>query len=238
MPLITGRSIIPVPSAPSEQTVLIDAISPTVPIHGSGAGVVSFVGASNETPVVGSGPNGTSNLCLLFAITNVADNGSLGITSVVWDPVASAQNMTLVPGSTTPSMVLYYLMNPTLGAKNLVIHCTNLANDVSVVAASFVNVDQTGGVTSFPNVNAVTGGPTGTPTVSISTALATRKIIAGFASRQSTLTVPVNGIDLGQQSVNNLDSSGSYDTGAATSMAYAGTGSATWEAVAAAIKGV
>lgn len=224
-------------SAPSEQTVLFDATAPSVTTSGtSGPGVITFLGASNNTPNVGSGPNGTSNRCLIFPIVNAQGTGAPGIISVVWDLTGANQSMTLL--ASTTSIYLYYLINPALGAKNLTItFSAAIAAGFTAIGASFVNVDQTGGVTTFPLSNTNTGSGTGTPTVSIGPTLSTRKIIGGFASGQANFTGPVNGIDINHQSTSNLDSGSSYDNGSATSMAYTGAGSAAWEAVAAAIKG-
>lgn len=221
-----------------EATVLIDASTSGTITSSTGTSTATFSGVASPTPNVGSGPNGTTKLCLILAVHFVNATGSVA-SGMTWDVAGTPQTMTSIPGASTADIYFYYLMSPNLGQKNVSVTWTGTAvNGATLVGASFVNVNQTGGVTSFPNVVTNTGSATGTPTVSISTSPTTRKIIAAFVSTQTNLTAPVNGTDTGHQSVGNVfDSAGSYDNGTATSMAYTGGGTGTWEAVAVAIKG-
>lgn len=220
----------------SEGTVLLDVQS-SGSFHANPGSLLFNIGPSGAG--IGSGPNGTTNLCLIVGLVfGGAASGTSTLTSVVWDTAGGAgatnQTMTLVPGASTTDASVYYLMNPTLGVKILSITWTG-ANQISVFAASFVGVDQTGGSTSFPNVATNTG--TGTnPTVSISTTPTTRKIFGLFESANNFTSV-ANGTDIAHDnSMNNLTGAASWDAGTATSMTY-NCPSGAWQAIAVAIKG-
>jgi hypothetical protein len=223
-----------------ESTVLFDAGNQTATlIAKTGTSTAQFAGGLSETINVGSGPNGTANLCLVAAIIFVSNSGASTPTSLIWDLTGANQAMTAIPGGTVGTDVfLYYLMNPTLGAKNLNLTWSGtVTNTVTIGLASFVSVDQTGGATSFPTVATNTG--TGTvATVSISTSPTTRKIVGAFTQPSTNFTTPVNGTSIGMQSTNNLDSAITYDNGTAISMGYnMSGGGGTYEAIAVALKG-
>ncbi len=226
-------------AAGSESTVLIDTAGITInPLSPSGNGVLFFSPGAGSNINIGSGPNGTSNLCLIVtALFGSQNGGTSTVATMVWDVGGSTQNMTLIPGAKTSNggtggdIEMWYLMAPTTGDKNFSITWTG-ANQVALAFASFVNVDQTGGTTSFPTVNTSTSSG---KTINISTSPTTRKLVGGFSSGSNFTTADDN--DLGHNNTMNLFAvSSEYANGTNTLVSYGGGGSGC--SVAVAIKGV
>jgi hypothetical protein len=230
----------------SEATVLID-VSTSGILANSNNGVTSYIIAGGSTPNIGSGPNGTSNLCLLAAGMFGSQNGGTstfggGGNGLFWDTAGANQQFTQVPGAFIQNgasggdTYLFYLMNPVQGSKAFSMNWTG-ANALSVAFASFVNVDQTGGTTSFPSVvtNSGTANP---PSVTISTSPTTRKIIGAFSS-PSNFSAPAGAAnDIGRNiGMNVFAVAADWDLGSAASIGYSTGSSSAFVGLAAAIKG-
>lgn len=233
-----GPGPIHVAGGGSEQTVLIDAISDGTPnIFASGNGVTTSGPGGGSCINIGSGPNGTSNRCLIVIVLFGSQNGGTStVTDIHWDPSTTNQAMTLVPGSKTNNgaaggdIEAWYLMAPTIGDLSLRINWTG-ANQVGLAFASFVNVDQTGGTTSFPVVNVSTASG---KTINISTSPTTRKLIGGFSSGSNFTTATDN--DIGKNNtMSNFAVAAEYAPGTNTLVSYGAGGSGC--SVAVAIKG-
>jgi hypothetical protein len=243
MALIFRGAGIMSPPPPSEATVLIDAVAFSVP----GNNLVTSDGFSASTHGfslnIGSGSNGTSNLCLLTACMFVgaaAGTSTFNTGGLFWDSTGTNQQMTAVPGASLGNgnagdIFWFYLMNPTLGLHTLACSWA-VANQVLIGAASFVHVDQTGGATSFPTVVLHSG--TGTSAnASITTSPTTRKLISAFTSAGNFNVGGNSGTDIGHDDSGTVSSGAAcWDLGTASSLSYTAT-SGVWAAVAFAIKG-
>lgn len=188
---------------------------------------VATLTVSNLT--VGSGSNRALIVQLWFSNLIVP----AGLT-VTWDSGGTNQAMSAIAGTTTGTnavlsgaSVLYGLVAPTSGNKNLVVSWTgNL--EAHATAVSFTGVDQTGGATSFANgnitnVTTLTAGP-----ISITTTSATgNMVVCAFSQNQNNFTANTGTqIAVDNASGPNLAVISSYTNGAAsvTSTAtFAGT---------------
>ena len=114
----------------------------------------------------GAGPNDYTgltvgnqpDLALLVEIAWGAD-GNPGTVTVTWDQGGSNQALTLIKDQANTGdrrASLYGLVNPAQGNKTLRITHSNTIGLI-VNATSYYNVDQTGGVTTFPNSTSATG---------------------------------------------------------------------------------
>jgi hypothetical protein len=223
-------------SGGGEATVLIDTVfnvSGLLP-H---SGVNSITWNPGQFINVGSGSNGTSNMCLIaILLFGQANGGTSTSPSVTWDAGASNQAMSQIPGAFVQNgasggdTYMFYLMNPVLGAKTISFNWTG-SNELGVALASFVNVDQTGGTTSFPTV--VTSTSSG-KTINISTSPTTRKLIGGFNSGTNFTTATDS--DIGHDNtMNSFAVAAEYAPATNTLVSYGGGGSGCSLAVA--IKG-
>lgn len=139
------------------------AVDGTTAVQTNVNGVTTMT-ISNLT--VGSG----ANRALIVHIGFVSAALPAGLT-VTWDSGGSNQTMTAIPGTNsgtngalTQSVVLYGLLNPTSGNKNLVVSWTG-SLEAHGTAISFTGVDQTSIAVAFPNGNFVsnTGAPVAPP---------------------------------------------------------------------------
>lgn len=227
----------------SEQTVLFD-VSTTTPLVSSGNNVLLHTLGAGSTPDVGSGSNGTNNLCLIAAVMFGSQNGGTStVSTMFWDTAGANQTFTQIPGAIIQNganggdIVLYYVMSPTIGSKNFSMTWTGL-NQVSVAFVSFVNVDQTGAATTFPTV-ATNTGTANPPSVTISTSPTTRKIVGAFSSLNNFTGPASPATDIGANLTMNVFAvGGDWDNGTATSIGYSTGGSSAFAGVAAVIKGV
>ena len=123
--------------------------------HAGGATNVAFTGLT-------IGASGV-NRALGVAISFLNDPGAVSVAR--WDDGGTNQNLTTLLDVSFPALSwftkLYGLVAPTTGNKTLQITWTN-AVEYAVNAISFVNVDQSGGATSFPNATSLSipKGPT------------------------------------------------------------------------------
>jgi hypothetical protein len=230
--------------APSEATVLIDVANVPGPSSLS-VTVGAFPGALN----VGSGPNGTANMVLTAALMFCnAAAGTSNPTLVQWDAAGTPQTMTRLTGispgavdhignGSAGDIYYYYQINPTLGSKQLSVTWTG-NNQLIVALASFVNVDQTGGSTTFPNAQAATG--TGSvPTVSISSSPTTRKFTGAFMSGTTNFTTTGSTAYTGSpaNTCNTAATASAWDAGTVTSLSYSPSSAGAWAALGVVLKG-
>jgi hypothetical protein len=123
-----------------------------------------------------------SNLALVVAISFGGNPGAF--TKKNWDDTGTPQALTQI-GTATESdnlgfVYLFGLVNPTLGAKTLALTWTNSV-DFCYDAVSVTGADQTGGATTFKNVNSFIGSPPSPATISI-TSPSGDMAVAGFAT--------------------------------------------------------
>lgn len=230
----------------SEATVQIDAtqVSGT---SSTSATTATFSGAN--TLNAGSGPNGTTNMVLAVALQFCQNTAGTSVpTAVQWDSTGgSPQTMLKISrtdaggdhvGNASAGDIYYYaVVAPHLGNLGLSITWTG-ANQLIASQATFVNVDQTGGNTTFPSVIGATG--TGTvPTVNISTSPTTRKMMGAFASGTTNFTTTGSTALTGspQNSCNTAATAASWDVGSVSSLAYSPSSSGAWAALGVVIKG-
>lgn len=229
-------------SAPSEATVLIDQTN----VARSSASVTGTTLANILN--VGAGPNGTSNIILIASILLCqATAGTSVPTAVVWDSAGTTQAMTRltwaggandhIGNGTAGDIYSYYRIAPTLGNKSLNVTWTN-SNQIVVGIASFVNVDQTGGNTTFPNVQPAIGS-SGIPTIPISTSPTTRKIIGAFASGTTNFSTTGNTAYTGSpdNACNTAATANAWDAGTVTSLSYNPSSAGAWAALGVVLKG-
>jgi hypothetical protein len=141
--------------------------------NGTGAEFASGAGPNDYT---GLTIGNQSNLALVVQIV-WGDSGVPGTVTVTWDYGASNQSCTLIKHQASTgnrAASLYGLVNPAQGNKTLrVTHSNSIG--LIVNATSYYNVDQTGGVTTFPNSTQNTGAA-GTASVSITSTSGNRSI--------------------------------------------------------------
>jgi hypothetical protein len=220
-----------------EAAVLVD-VAGNSNLDQSAGGTTSMFLAAGVLPTVGSGPNGTSNMCLIVSVLfGNANGGTTTGVAATWDSTGSSQAMTQVPGGFVQNgasggdVYMFYRMNPVLGSKGLTITWTG-ANGAFAGIASFVNVDQTGGTTTFPSVVTSTSGASISPGPASPT---TRKMIAAF-SGVNNYTAATD-LDVGHNNTGNLFAQAiEYANGSNASLSYGG-GAATGASIAAIIKG-
>ncbi len=170
------------PSGGSESTVLID-----------NSGGVTCTNGGNESGGTwlqpGSGTNGTANMVMLACLCTV--NSASGVTSspgFVWDTTSvggSPQNGVLlsaasIVGSPSNSDAwFFYIINPNLGTTlRYTFSWTGGSSSGAVGGLTAVNADQTGGTTTFTNINSASGS---SALASVSnTAPATRLTMTSF----------------------------------------------------------
>lgn len=113
----------------------------------------------------------SSGLVNSALIAHVGFDGNPGTVTVTWDSGGTNQGMTPIVSQTATSgcvASLYGLIAPTPGAKTLRVTTTNTV-EISINATSYAHVDQTGGVTTFPNSTSATATST-TPAVTLTSA--------------------------------------------------------------------
>ena len=93
---------------------------------------------------------------------------TVSVTSVTWNGVSLALINSLQSAGTLGMVQLWGMVNPAAGNNNLVITWTGGASNLIIDAESWSNVDQTGGVTSFPN-STTNSGTSITSTITINT---------------------------------------------------------------------
>jgi len=141
--------------------VALDA-NATTDVTGGGVSTLDLT-----TLTVGSG----SNRALVAQVTfNVK---TVSAITVKWDPASTNQTVALIKtanGTGSDGRAdLYGLVAPTSGNKTLRVSWTT-ASDIVMNAVAWTGVDQTGGVTSFPNSTSATGTSV-TPSVTITSAV-------------------------------------------------------------------
>jgi len=220
----------------SESTVLIDVVAGGTSHSGNGVATYTIAGGASG-PNVGSGPNGTANRCLIAVLLFGGSAGGTSTSPVcTWDFGGTNQSMTQIPGAFVQNgasggdTYMFYLMAPALGSLSFKSTWTG-NNQLNVMFASFVSVDQTGGATSFPVVQTSTASG---KTINISTSPTTRKLIGGFNSGSNFTTATDN--DIGHDNtLNTFAVAAEYAPGTNTLVSYGGGGSGCSLAVA--IKG-
>lgn len=241
---MTGAGLgAPATGGGGEATVLIDQ---TQVSQASNSTTTSAIFSSTGTLNAGAGPNGTANMVLTAALQFCnATAGTSVPTLVQWDAAGTPQTMTKLTwaGGTTDhigngsagDIYYYYLLNPHLGNLNLSITWTG-TNQVVASQATFVNVDQTGGNTTFPTVVGQTG-VSSVPTVTISTSPTTRKITGAFNSGTNfTTTGSTAYTGSPNNSCTTAATGAAWDVGSISSMSYSPSGGP-WAALGVVIKG-
>jgi hypothetical protein len=220
-----------------EATVLIDVVGHSNPFASSGNGVLLATVAAGLAINVGGGANGTSNRCLIATVLFGSQNGGTStVTSMIWDQPSANQSMTLIPGAKTSNgatggdIEMWYLMAPAIGDLSLKVNWTG-SNQCAFGLVSFVNVDQTGGATSFPTVQTSTASG---KTINISTSPTTRKLVGGFNSGSNFTAATDNEIGK-NNSMSIFAVANEYAPGTNTLVSYGGGG--TGCSLAIAIKG-
>lgn len=224
-------------TSPSEQTVLIDQTATSAAL---GPGVTGGFTSLNA----GAGPNGTSNMMLVAALQFCSGNSGTSVpTSVTW-AASSLTKLSNINGAsdhigngTAGDIYFYYLASPTLGLQTLSVIWTG-SNQVVVSAATFVNVDLTGGGTTFTSAVGSTGSG-GVPTTTISASPTTRKIVGAFMSATTNFTTTTDTAYAGSpnNSCNVSATAGSWAAGSNTSLAYSPSSSGAWVALGVVLKG-
>jgi hypothetical protein len=232
---VSNRRIIYTPpgGGGGESTVLFDS-SGHYPLSSSGVTSNNFVGGGGGTVNVGSGSNGTTNLCLLGILQSTQN--IITSPALTWDPSVANQSMTLIPGAADANQFWFYLMVPVLGSKSVTATWTGAAQ-TSLYMISFVGVDQTGGATTFPSP-VTNSGSTSIPTINIAASPTTRKIAASFSSPttnfSTTTSTPFVGSPENTGNVNAV--AAAWDNGPSSSISY-NPSSGSWAAIGLQIKG-
>lgn len=141
---------------------------------------VTTMTISNLT--VGAG----TNRALLVHLGFTGSTTPAGLT-VVWDPTGANQTMTAIPGTNSgtngalsQAVVLYGLVNPASGNKNLVVTWTG-STEAHATAISFTGVMQTSVAAAFPNGNVVSNLSAVAPPAQVTITSATGNIVTAVA---------------------------------------------------------
>jgi hypothetical protein len=227
--IIRKARVIP-PAAPAVVgggTVLFDnsGFSPALQST-SGAGGFSFT--------AGSGGNGSTNMVLAAAVMFVNGSGVAASPSLVWGATSLLQigGSADISGGASGTVYLFGAVSVSPGTRTVTASWTG-SNQVMVAIASFVAADQTGGSTTFRNVNPVTGS--GTPNSVGITSAAGEKIFAGHVSLGNFSSG--SGTDIGHLNTGNICSgAGNWDLNSGSPLTYAFTAGSTWASMGCSIK--
>lgn len=165
-----------------------------------------------STLTVGTG----SNRALVCQIVWSGTNSAITVT---WDNGGTNQAMTAITNATatsTAKVVLYGLVNPTSGAKQLRTTWTT-SRDVYVNCVSWTGVDQTGGTTSFPHGVGATGpGSSTIATVTVTSAVG-NAVVAAHTTSEATSFASVNNTQTFiDNAAANMDGAGNRAAGASS----------------------
>ncbi len=161
------------------------------------------------TLTVGSGANRA-------LVCQVSNNGDPGTQTVNWDATGTPQALTQIVTANNGTGIyarLYGRVAPTAGNKTLRVTNTT-ARDTCVFCIAFTGVDQTGGVTSFPNSTS-SSNTTANPSLTITSA-AGAWTISVLTTTTSVPSAPNHTSDYIEQNIANINSAGQDATGAAT----------------------
>lgn len=187
----------------------------------AGASSPVDIAAATFALTVGSGTARalTAEVVFLGTVTNPA---------FIWDQGGTNQSATLITskaGVNGQFACLFGLINPTAGNKAARVTWTGGTTEVTVQAESWTNVDQTGGVTSFPNASGATGN-SNSASVGVTSAVGNWTVSAAVAgslqaisSVSATQTFLIHGHG-------NIECGGSRATGSASNTmtaTFAGT---------------
>lgn len=194
------------PSVGASHTVVLDANSTS---NTRGLNVTTL---DNGNLTIGSGANR-----VLVAQIALTPNTTI-VSTCVWDPVGANQSLTkinsAVEGAGTIGRVeIWALVAPVSGNKILRCTTSGTATDLFLNGVSFIGVNQTGGVTTFPNTSgatAVGGNPSVTVTSSSGNAVVdVSAAVENYSSpTQTPLFIDNNGSVVG--------TGGSWASGAAS----------------------
>lgn len=134
---------------------------------------------------VGSGSNRGLVAVVCFDVSTITS------PTATWDNGGTNQSMTLLKLQATASggfgaVAIFGLANPIAGNKTLRVAWTT-SSGTSAIAVSFTGVDQTGGVTSFPNA-AGAQGSTASSSVTITSATG-NAVVAGHSNNNTVNSV-------------------------------------------------
>ncbi len=207
-------------------TVAFDAKTSTI----TNVNGVATLTVSNLT--VGSGANRAMEILLWFSVHPLPS----GIVAT-WDSGGTNQAMTAVANTSsdnsvlTGSTIIYGLIAPTSGNKNLVVSWTGNA-EAHAAAISFTGVNQTSVAVAFPNGNTnVHTTSTASPT-SVAITSATGNMAVAMHLQNVAVFDSTNATTLAIDSTGpNLAIAANYDSGAATvTLTAAFSGPGVWSA--------
>lgn len=160
------------------------------------------------TLTVGAGSNRALVIQINFA-------GNPGTVTVNWDALGTPQVCAQIITASGTNVVarLYGLINPTSGNKTLRVTTTNLT-DIAIFAIAFTGVDQTGGVTSFPNSTSATAS-TANPSFAITSAVGDWTVSL-LTDASANMSAPSQTQDYVDTSLAGCNAAGQDGTGAAS----------------------
>ncbi len=191
-----------------------------------GTGFDSIAGAASPqsftTLTVGSGTNRALVAQLAWLAAAPA-----GLT-VKWDSAGTPQSCTLIKsqaGVNGQTVQLWGLVAPTSGNKTLQVAWSSGTVELMIQGTSWTGVDQTGGVTTFPNSTSATGN-NATATVNVTSASGNATMACCVAGSLQAISSVNNTQSYLLHGHGNLESGGNRAAGAASvtmSGTYAGT---------------
>lgn len=157
---------------------------------------------------------GASNYALVAMFSL---NPGTGVASVTWNGVSltligSQANLAGVPSWTT---FLYGLVAPASGPQTLAITLSGAATEAYIDALSFSGVDQTGGSTTFANVQTAVVQTT-IPLSCTTTGTASDYTVASVAMVGGTHVSAMSGTPLFNDTTGSQNASGQYSSGVGT----------------------
>lgn len=173
------------------------ALSQSIPFPGPGLSVsggvlfdakaTSEVFAASATTVSNTNLTIAANSNRALVATLIFSLKTVSAVTCTWDAGGSNQAMTLIKSANSAGasgrVDLFGLVNPISGNKTLTCSWTTASADAFLDAVSWYGVDQTGGVTTFPNSTSATGSSTAiTLTVTSAGGNATMDAVATLTS--------------------------------------------------------
>lgn len=168
---------------------------------------------TNSNLTVGTG----SNRILIAVVT--FDRVLPTITQFQWDKLGTPQNLTAITGATatngtTSSTVIYALLNPTSGAKQLSITWTG-TSEATLASISFTGADQTSVAVACPHGTGATGN-TNSAAVTVTSAVGNQVVGSYVTNASGTISATNNNNIFIDNAGTNVDAAANYADGAAS----------------------
>ncbi len=176
----------------------------------------------NTSLTIGAG----SNTALVAQVIWLGAAGTSA--AVIWDPAGTNQSLTLIKsqsGVNGQTVQLWGRIAPTSGNKTLRVTWSSAGQELVTQGVSWTGVDQTGGVTTFPNSTSATGN-TSSCTVAVTSATNNAVMAVCVAGTAQAISSVNNTQTLLVHGHGNLEAGGNRAAGAASvtmTGTYAGT---------------